>query len=245
MGITVGIFGMSGDGKTTSTIINKDGSYKYLTPEYNGIDPKSHMIINLDKKRLPFPSNQWSKENKNYTETSDIDVIKKAIEFAAKTPTIKSISLDTINIYLAYKEYNDRKKLTFDNWRDVANDVIELNTLCNTVLRNDQIAYIMGHVELITDTDGKEKKVLSVIGKKSKRQMPEGFYPICLFTEMEYGDNGENKHYFLTKAAGSSGKTPIGMFNDFRIPNSLALVDETIRKYYGIEIESIPKEEKK
>jgi len=34
MGITVGIFGMSGDGKTTSTIINKDGSYKYLTPEY-------------------------------------------------------------------------------------------------------------------------------------------------------------------------------------------------------------------
>lgn len=241
MGITCGIFGMSGDGKTTSTIINKDGSYKYLTPDYDGIDPKRHIIINLDKKRVPFPGNAWSTENKNYIETSNIDTIKKTIEFAAKDTNIKSISLDTINLYLAFKEYNDRKKLTFDNWKDVANDIIELNNMCNTVLRNDQIAYIMGHVELMTDIDGREKKVLSVIGKKSKRQMPEGFYPICLFTEIEYGDDGENKHYFLTKAANSSGKTPIGMFNQFKIPNSLSLVDSTIRKYYGIDTQEVQK----
>ena len=33
---------------------------------------------------------------------------------------IKSVSIDTINIYLSMKEYNDRKKMTFDQWRDVA-----------------------------------------------------------------------------------------------------------------------------
>ena len=33
---------------------------------------------------------------------------------------IKSVSIDTINIYLSMKEFNERKKLSFDQWRDVA-----------------------------------------------------------------------------------------------------------------------------
>ena len=112
------------------------------------------------------------------------------------------------------------------------NDLIEINTMCNTILRPDQIAYIMGHVELITDVNGKEKKVLSVIGKKSKRQMPEGFYPICLFTNVESDGDGNNTFCFETRANQSSAKSPISMFNDFLIPNSLKLVDDTIRAYY-------------
>lgn len=234
MGKTVGIFGMSGDGKTTSTIINPDGSYDFSETGYKGMNPKSHYIINLDKKDLPFPAGMWTTEKKNYFVTSDFKDIKECLEALAKAPHIKSVALDTLNLYLAYKEYNDRKKLTFDNWRDVANDIIELVEICNNTLRPDQIAYIMGHVELITDVDGNEKKVLSVIGKKSKRQMPEGFFPICLFTSVEYGNDGDNQHYFTTKAARSSGKTPIGMFKEFKIPNSLALVDSTIREYYKI-----------
>jgi hypothetical protein len=106
--------------------------------------------------------------------------------------------------------------------------------MCNQVLRSDQIAYIFGHVEMITDINGKEKKVLSVIGKKSKRQMPEGFYPICLFTNVESDGEGDNKYWFETKANQSSAKTPIGMFDDFLVPNSLKLVDTAIRKYYGV-----------
>ena len=114
------------------------------------------------------------------------------------------------------------------------NDIIEINTLCNTVLRDDQIAYIMGHVELITDIDGKDKKVLSMIGKKSKKQPPESFYPIVLMTRAESDGDGNNKFYFQTRASNSSAKTPIGMFDDFEIPNSLKLVDTTIRNYYKI-----------
>lgn len=232
MGIIVGIFGMSGDGKTTSTIINPDGAYN--PKEYAGMNPDTHIIINLDMKRLPFPPEMWNNDRKNYLETADIARIRKTLEYASKNKDIKSVSLDTLNLYLAYKEYNDRKKLTFDQWRDIANDIIELNTMCNTILREDQIAYIMGHVELITDVDGKEKKALSVIGKKSKRQMPEGFYPICLFTRMESDGDGDNNFYFQTRACNSTAKTPLGMFEDFEIPNSLKLVDDTVRAYYKI-----------
>ena len=230
MAVIVAILGSSGDGKTTSTIINPDG--KFDMKNYQGMDPKSHFIINLDRKTLPFPAGMWSKENRNYSEPSNFAEIKKALEWIAKQENIKSISIDTVNIYLAMKEFNDRKKMTYDQWKDVANDVIELNMLCNTLLRDDQIVYIMGHTMLQTQNDGTEKTVFSVIGKKLTKTQPEGFYPMVLMTRVEYGDDGENEYYFQTKANHSSAKTPLGLFDQFEIPNSLKLVDSRIREYY-------------
>jgi hypothetical protein len=230
MAVIVAILGSSGDGKTTSTIINPDG--KFDMKNYQGMDPKSHFIINLDRKTLPFPAGMWSRENGNYSEPSNFAEIKKALEWIAKKDNIKSISIDTVNIYLAMKEFNDRKKMTFDQWKDVANDVIELNMLCNTLLRDDQIVYIMGHTMLQTQNDGTEKTVFSVIGKKLTKTQPEGFYPMVLMTRVEYGDDGENEYYFQTKANHSSAKTPLGLFDQFEIPNSLKLVDSRIREYY-------------
>jgi hypothetical protein len=230
MAVIVAVLGSSGDGKTTSTIINPDG--KFDLEHYQGMNPKSHFILNLDRKTLPFPAGMWGIEQRNYVEPKNFDEIRSALTYCAKQTEIKSIAIDTINIYLAMKEFNERKKLSFDNWRDIANDVIELNTLCNTTLRDDQIVYIMGHTMLQTQQDGTEKTVFSVIGKKLTKTQPEGFYPIVLMTRVEYGDNGDNKFYFQTKANHSSAKTPLGLFNEFEIPNSLSLVDAKIREYY-------------
>ena len=232
MATIVAVLGPSGDGKTTSTIINPDG--KFDLDNYQGMDPKSHFIINLDRKTLPFPGGMWDTEHKNYIEPTSFDGIKKALEYCAKTESIKSVAIDTINIYLAMKEFNDRKKMTFDQWRDVANDVIELNILCNTTLRKDQVVYIFGHTMLQTQPDQSEKMVFSVIGKKLTRTQPEGFYPIVLMTRVEYGDDGDNKYWFQTKANHSSAKSPLGMFSAFEIPNSLRLVDDAVRKYFKL-----------
>lgn len=226
----VAILGSSGDGKTTSTIINPDGSFDL--ENYQGMNPKTHFILNLDRKSLPFPAGMWGLENKNYCEPKDFKEIKATIEWCSKQSGIKSIAIDTVNIYLAMKEFNDRKKMTFDAWKDIANDIIELNMLCNTVLREDQIVYIMGHTMLQTQADGTEKTVFSVIGKKLTKTQPEGFYPIVLMTRVEYGDDGDNKYYFQTKANHNSAKTPLGMFDKFEIPNSLKFVDDTVRSYY-------------
>lgn len=233
MGKLVAILGSSGDGKTTSTIINPDGSYK--PNDYQGMNPQNHFILNLDRKVLPFPGGMWEEQKKNYLEPVDFAGIRNTLSWIAGQKHIKSVSIDTINIYLSMKEYNDRKKMTFDQWRDIANDVIELNSMCNTILRDDQIAYIFGHTMLQDQPDGTQKVVFSVIGKKLTKVQPEGFYPIILMTRVEYGDSGNNEYWFQTKANHSSAKTPIGMFSDFEIPNSLALVDKTIREYYKME----------
>ena len=232
MAVIIAVLGPSGDGKTTSTIINPDG--KFDLENYQGMNPESHFIINLDRKTLPFPAGMWDTEHKNYIEPTSFDQIKKALEFCAKNEKIKSVAIDTINIWLAMKEFNDRKKMTYDQWKDVANDVIELNILCNTTLRKDQIVYIFGHTMLQTQPDQSEKMVFSVIGKKLTKTQPEGFYPIVLMTRVEYGDNGDNKFWFQTKANHSSAKTPLGLFSEFEIPNSLRLVDDAVRKYYKI-----------
>lgn len=232
MGKIVAILGSSGDGKTTSTIINPDGSFNL--ENYQGMNPKIHFILNLDRKALPFPDGMWGPEQANYHEPTDFATIKADLQAIANLPEVKSVAIDTVNIYLAMKEFNDRKKMSYDQWRDVANDIIELNMLCNTTLRDDQIAYIFGHTMMQTMQDGTEKQVFSVIGKKLTRTQPEGFYPIVLMTRVEYGDNGDNKYYFQTRANHSSAKTPLGMFSSFEIPNSLKLVDDTVRKYYNM-----------
>lgn len=85
---------------------------------------------------------------------------------------------------------------------------------------------------LQTQQDGTEKTVFSVIGKKLTKTQPEGFYPVVLMTRVDYGDDGDNKYLFQTKANHSSAKTPLGMFTEFEIPNSLKLVDTKIREYY-------------
>lgn len=108
----VAILGNSGDGKTTSTIINPDGSFDL--DNYQGMDPKTHFILNLDRKTLPFPAGMWGPEHKNYYEPKDFSEIRSVLTQIAKQPHIKSVSIDTINIYLAMKEFNDRRKMTFD-----------------------------------------------------------------------------------------------------------------------------------
>ena len=116
MGKTVGVFGMSGDGKTTSTIINPDGTIDLSKEGYKGMNPETHYIINVDMKELPFPAGMWGDEitPKNYLSTNNFDEIKSCLVALAGAPRIKSIAFDTLNIYLAYKEFNDRKKMTFD-----------------------------------------------------------------------------------------------------------------------------------
>jgi len=107
--------------------------------------------------------------------------------------------------------------------------------MCNDILRDDQIAYIFGHTMLQTQPDGSEKQVFAVIGKKSAKQPPEGFYTILLMTGVEYGTDGDNKHYFITRANNSTVKTPVDMFKDYKIPNSLKLVDTIVREFYGMQ----------
>ena len=251
MAIVTGIFQLSGGGKSTSIVINPDGKCVYLPPGdpnkaevYEGMNPDTTVIINSDRKRLPFPSKDWKEGVNLFTISNIASIMGKGVE--TKEPKdfgllqkinagtkIKAVAIDTINGIMVDKEMLESKKLTFDKWMDLAKDVYELITVCNG-LRDDLVIYLMGHVTLYTDVDGNESKCLVTNGRKLEKIKLESKLPVVLFGSVERGMNGDNKYYFETQSSRSTGKTPIGMFNEFKIPNSLKLVDDKIREYYGI-----------
>jgi len=241
--LTVGVFQMSGGGKSTSIVINPDG--KYDPSNYLGMNPETTVIINSDKKRLPFPQGDLWKEGVNVFTTSNIQqILGKGIE--AKLPAdygllqkigagtkIKSVIIDTINGIMVDKEMLESKKMTYDKWLDLAKDIYEIISIANG-LRDDLIIYFMGHVTLYTDVDGNESKCLISNGKKLEKIKLESKLPIVLFGSVDRGIDGNNSYYFETQSNRSTAKSPLGMFDEFKIPNSLSLVDSKIRTYYGL-----------
>jgi len=230
MAISVGIFQMSGGGKSTSIVINPDGTYN--PEDYHGMNPETTLIINSDMKRLPFKTNKWI-EGTNLFTNSDINYIKELLKKVDSGVKIKSVIIDTINGIMVDKEMLESKKLSFDKWADLAKDIYEIISIANG-LRDDLIIYFTGHVTLYTDVDGNESKCLITNGRKLEKIKLESKFPIVLFGHVEKGSNGDNKYYFETQSNRSTAKTPLGMFKEFKIPNSLSLVDSKIREYYNI-----------
>jgi hypothetical protein len=240
MAITVGIFQMSGGGKSTSIVVNPDGKCVYLPPNhpnkaesYNAMNPESTVIINSDTKRVPFPLDGKWKEGINLFTTSDSNKILAILKKIGEGTKIKSVVIDTINGIMVDKEMLESKKLTYDKWADLAKDIYELISTSNT-LRDDLIVYFTGHVTLYTDVDGNESKCLITNGRKLEKIKLESKLPIVLFGSVDRGLNGENNYFFETQTNRSTAKTPLGMFDVFRIPNSMKLVDDAIRKYYSL-----------
>ena len=230
MAITAGLFQMSGGGKTTSIVINTDGTYN--PTNYSGMSPESTVIINADRKRLPFKLTGWE-EGKNVFTNSSPEFIMELLKKINSGTKVKAIIIDTINGIMVDKEMLESKKLTFDKWADLAKDIYEIISYANT-MRDDLVIYFMGHVTLYTDVDGNESKCLITNGRKLEKIKLESKLPIVLFGKVDRGLNGDNKFYFETQANRSTAKTPLGMFEELQIPNSLKLVDDKIREYYGL-----------
>jgi hypothetical protein len=195
---------------------------------------------------LPFPyklseDKVWE-IGKNIFEISTIKEIQgqkwfESIEGILKKinqgENIKSVIIDTVNGIMIDREMNERNRPGWDKWMDLAGDVYELVTLCNS-FKKDLIIYLFGHVGLYTNIDGEESKVLITNGRKLEKIRLETKLPIVLFTSVKSKAKGKNEYKFETRKNRSTAKTPLGMFADFEIPNSLKLVDTTIRLHYGI-----------
>ena len=93
------VLGKSGTGKSTSI---------------KGLDPKTTVIINTLKKRLPFKgsNSMYNTENKNLFNIDDYtSVINYLTNISQKATYVKNVVLDD-SIYVMRKEYFKRAKET-------------------------------------------------------------------------------------------------------------------------------------
>ena len=240
MAITAAILGESGDGKTASIIVSPDGkipldeNQRLDLKNYKGMNPETTVIFNADKKAMAFSPNQLNWPESNILWSSNAKEIIANMKGISEGKTVKTIIIDTINSVMVDLEMLESSKLTYDKWMDLAKDIYRIITVANS-LREDLIVYLIGHVGLYTNVDGNESKCLISNGRKLEKIRLESKLPIVLYTNVEIDPGTQiNVYKFETQKHRSTGKSPVGMFKDFLIPNSLAFVDNEIRSFYGI-----------
>lgn len=180
-------------------------------------DPAKIGVINVAKKPLPFKSKIKTFNSDDYMEIEQ--VLKKA--------KVKSLVIDDSQ-YLMANEYMRRAgENGFQKFTDIGRNFWALVNMCIEELPEDVIVYFLQHSE--TSDSGKEKA--KTIGKLLDEKISlEGLFTIVLKTQVVDG-----RYMFSTQNNGQDTvKTPMGMFDEPLIDNDLALVDATIRDYYGI-----------
>ena len=218
MGIPVLIAGESGSGKTYSI--------KQLNPEQVG-------IFLCEKSRLPFRKQFNTYKVRNMQK--DVDgktliyrqsVVIQTVLRKPKDP--KKIYVIDDSQYIMANEFFDRAGETgYQKFVDIGANFRNLIHLVNNELPDDVIVYFLHHPEMDSNT-GKMKA--KTIGKMLDEKLTlEGCFDIVLFAKTDGAE-----HWFETQSDGTTtAKSPEEMF-DAKIPNDLALVDKTIRDYYGL-----------
>lgn len=178
-------------------------------------------LINVVGKPLPFRNDLPSLVTDNYAKITD--ALKRM-----KTP---SAVIDDAQYLLANEFMRRSSENGYQKFVDIGKNYWSLieETVCKS-LPNDKIVYFLSHIE--RDQNGNEK--VKTIGKMLDEKITvEGLFTIVLKTHVENG-----KYSFITQNSGfDTVKSPIGMFSEMQIDNDLKMVDDTIRAYYGIEVE--------
>ena len=204
-------------------ILGESGSGK--TYSIKNLDPEKVGIFLVEKPRLPFRKPFSVAKRANYH-----GIMKTLAE-----PKLKIYVVDDSQ-YLLVNEFFDRaNEVGYQKFTDLALNFRNMIHFVTQKTPDDLIVYFLHHTE--TDANGRIKA--KTIGRMLDEKLTvEGLFDIVLRTEIT-----PEGHFFRTQSNGNDTvKSPEDMFPD-RIPNDLALVDRTIREYYGIDAETKETEE--
>lgn len=206
------ILGESGSGKTCSL---------------RNLDPTKTLLIQPDRKPLPFPPTGWN-EIKTKGDGGNIYVTDnpKTIIEAIHRTTASIIVIDDWQYILANMYMNRRNEKSFDKFNDIGGAGFDIAKAASD-LDHDKRVYVLAH----TATDEFGNTRIKTLGKLlDDKIVVEGLFTTVLRTHVVNG-----RYFFSTQNSGSDTvKSPMGLFNDPEIDNDLAAVDAAICSYYGI-----------
>ena len=222
------VLGESGSGKSTSL---------------RNFEPGEVCVLNVAGKRLPF-RNGFGKHVVNVGSAPSIALMYDRIKRAVRSGMYKRYVIDDSQYLMAfdafdraeekgYGKFTDMAKAFYDLLRDLSTATIwekqEDGTYIDTRKRTDDvIVYFLHHPD--RDDSGLLKP------KTQGRMLDEKLNVAGLFTTVLLAETDGVDHWFATQNDGKSVvKSPMGMFENARIPNDLKAVDTTIRAYYEME----------
>jgi hypothetical protein len=176
-------------------------------------------LANVTSKDLPF--------RKNFKYSCKLDVSSAIINGLRKMPTNVAVIDDATFIMVnAFMRGHGGKTNQFDLYNNIADSMFAIFEE-TAKLPDDVIVYVILHEN--ENDNGLIK--LKTIGKLLDDKCPmESLVTVCLRCMTD-----GTRYYFRTQSDGFDiSKSPEDMF-DLEIDNDLAMVDNTIREYYGLE----------
>lgn len=173
-------------------------------------------IFNVASKPLPFRKKLPKVDGSSY----------RTILKGLSNPKLKSYAIDDSQFLLVFESFDRAKENGYSKFTDFALNFYNLVKFVVEQTPPDCIVYFLHHTEKTDDGRTKAK----TIGKMLDNQLTvEGMFAIVLLCKTD-----GTRHYFETQSDGwTTAKSPIDMFEK-EIDNDLAMVDKTIREYWGL-----------
>ncbi len=215
MSNTVLVIGQSGSGKSTSL---------------RNLDPKTTFIINVLDKPLPFRAfkKNYNAAARNYYTTNDWAKVVNCIDRVNKErDDITTLIIDDWQYILAYEFMRRVSEKGFDKFSELANHGWSTINACLGA-RQTLTNFILAH----SDVDSTGRSKCKTIGKMLDEKITiEG-----LFTTVLHSRVVDGSYLFQTQYDGEYlAKSPMGMFDEFLIPNDLLTVKGAVENYFNDE----------
>ena len=180
-------------------------------------------VVNVIGKPLPFRSKGFETLN-----SDDYGTIRNFIDKTDKP----SIVIDDAQYLMANEFMRRAREKGYEKFTEIGQNFWNLINYCRKLPHNC-IVYFLQHVE--TTSDGSTTKAKTIGKMLDEKVSLEGMFSIVLRTSVKDGE-----YCFSTQNSGSDTvKSPVGMFDSDLIPNDLKAVDQHIRSYYDISVQTV------
>lgn len=193
------------------------------------LNPAETFIIDSDMKGLNWRGwrKTYNKDKMNFVQTVEPKVINNIfnkVNSEEKFKHIKTLVLDGLSTIMIEDEMERMKEKGFDKWTDLAQCIYGIVSKIKD-MRDDLTVVFIGHSQVDHDETGYIFTKLKTSGRKLDKIVLESKFNVVLLTRCV---NGE--YFFETQSNNSTARSPRDCF-DFKIPNDLNFVINTLKKY--------------
>ena len=201
------------------------------------LDPKDTYIINVAGKELPFKGSEklYNTDNKNYREVEDAKEILALLETLSTSDNakhIKNVVIDDGNYIMGFNLVNKATEVGYTKFSVMAKDIVKL-IQTSKKLRDDLTIIYLTHSEAVEDASEIITYKMKTAGKMIDNQINmDGLFTVVLYTDLDTKGSKTEFSFVTNRYKKYPAKSPVGMFEDIKIPNDLSVVVKKVREYY-------------
>ena len=149
-----------------------------------------------------------------------------------KFPEVKNVIIDDANYIMGFDLVNKATETGYTKFSLLAKGMVNLIQESKK-LRDDLIIYYFTHLEEVEDGGEIVSYKFKTAGKMLDNQINlAGLFTVVLYTLVETKGDKSIYQFVTNRYSKLPAKSPVGVFNEIKIPNDLKEVEKAIREYY-------------